>query len=99
MVNGTRSEGGVFQELLKRYSITAFSYLSHSAVVIPCESARQLPTREKGGDERRPPPKTGGHVTLDSGAVFHASIPAPWGRSRPHLSLREGSEQPPKPGR
>ena len=53
MVNGTRS-GGVFQELLKRYSTTAFSYLSHSAVVIPCESARPLPTREKGGDESDP---------------------------------------------
>ena len=97
MVNGTRSEGGVFQELLKRYSTTAFSYLSHSAVVIPCESARPLPTREKGGDESDPPPKKpGGHVTLDSGAVFHASIPAPWGRSRPHLSLREGSETAPQ---
>ena len=98
MVNGTRSEGGVFQELLKRYSTTTFSYLSHSAVVIPCESARPLTTREKGGDESDPPPKPGGHVTLDSGAVFHASIPAPWGRSRPHLSLREGSEQPPRSG-
>ena len=98
MVNGTRSEGGVFQELLKRYSTTTFSYLSHSAVVIPCESARPLTTREKGGDESDPPPKPGGHVTLDSGAVFHASIPAPWGRSRPHLSLREGSEQPPRRG-
>ena len=53
-------EGGVFQELLKRYSTTAFSYLSHSAVVIPCESARPLPTREKGGDESAPPPNRGG---------------------------------------
>ena len=49
--HGTRSEGGVFQESLKRYSTTDFSYLSHSAVVIPYESAHPLPTREKGGDQ------------------------------------------------
>ena len=36
-------------------------------------------------------------MTLDSGPVGHASIPAPWGRSRPHLSLREGSETPLSP--
>ena len=36
-------------------------------------------------------------MTPDSGAVFHASIPVPWGRYRPHLSLREGLEQPPFP--
>ena len=57
--------GGVFQELLKRYSTTAFPYLSHSAVVILCESARPLRTREKGGDESDPPPKkTGGSCGL-----------------------------------
>ena len=37
----------------------------------------------------------GGHVTLSSGAEFHAAIRPHAGRSRPHLSLREGSEQPP----
>ena len=52
---GTQLEGGVFQESLKRYSTPACSYLSHSAVVIPCESAPPLPTREKGGDESDPP--------------------------------------------
>ena len=78
MVNGTRSEGGVFQELLKRYSTTAFSYLSHSAVVIPCESARPLRTREKGGDERRPPPKAGGHVTPIA-ALCSTPLPGPMG--------------------
>ena len=36
-------------------------------------------------------------MTPDSGAVFHASIPVPWGCSRPHLSLREGLEQTPFP--
>ena len=37
-------------------------------------------------------------MTLDSGIELHTAIPAPWGRSRPHLSLREGSEQPPRSG-
>ena len=59
MLNGTPSEGGV-QESLKRCSTTAFRYLSHSAVVIPCESARPCRTGKKGGDESDPPPKRGG---------------------------------------
>ena len=57
---GTQLEGGVFQESLKRYSTPAYFYLSHSAVVIPCESAPPLPTREKGGDESDPPQIGGG---------------------------------------
>ena len=48
-------------------------------------------TGEKGGDESDPQKKWG-HVTLDSGAEWHASIRPHAGRSRPHLSLREGSE-------
>ena len=64
MVFGTRSEGGVYQNLRLRYTAATFVYLSHSAVVIPCESARPLRTREKGGDESDPPQKAGGHVTL-----------------------------------
>ena len=63
MLNGTGLEGGVFQESLKRYSTTTFVYMPHSAVVIPCESARQLRTREKGGDESDPPKKRGGMRT------------------------------------
>ena len=60
---GTQLEGGVFQESLKRYSTPAYFYLSHSAVVIPCESAPPLPTREKGGDESDPPPNRGGSLS------------------------------------
>ena len=97
MLNGTGLEGGVFQESLKRYSTTTFVYMPHSAVVIPCESARPLRTREKGGDESDPPPKAGGHADTDSGRCVPRFYPAPWGRSRPHLSLREGSEKPPFP--
>ena len=40
-----------------------FVYLPHSAVVIPCESARPFPTREKSGDESAPP-QTGGACDL-----------------------------------
>ena len=36
-------------------------------------------------------------MTLSSGTEFHTAITAPWGRSRPHLSLREGLEQTPFP--
>ena len=59
MVFGTRSEGGVYQNFRLRYTAATFVYLSNSAVVIPCESARPLRTREKGGDESDPPQKRG----------------------------------------
>ena len=91
------SEGGVWQIPAQGVAKPLILYMPHSAVVIPCESARPLRTREKGGDESDPPPKAGGHVTPIA-VLSGASIPAPWGRSRPHLSLREGSEQPPRSG-
>ena len=49
-----------------------------------------LTTRETEKDESDPPKKQGGHVTPDSATARRGSIPVPWGRSRPHLSLREG---------
>ena len=60
MVFGTRSEGGVYQNFRLRCTTAIFVYLSHSAVVIPFESALALRTREKGGDESDPPQKRGG---------------------------------------
>ena len=60
LVLGTPSEGGVYQNFRLRCTTTTFSYLYHSAVVITCESACTLPTREKGGDESDPPQKRGG---------------------------------------
>ena len=39
------------------------------------------------------PKKSGGHVTPDSGTEWHTAIRPHAGRSRPHLSLREGSER------
>ena len=63
MVFATGLEGGVWQDSGSRCGEAAFLYMPHSAVVIPCKSARPLPTREKGGDESAPHPKAGGHVT------------------------------------
>ena len=98
MVFAARSEGGVRHDSDKKCGKAAFLYLSHSAVVIPCKSALPLPTREKGWDESDPPQKkAGGHVTpiaVLSGVPLSRSH---GGRSRPHLSLREGSEKPPFP--
>ena len=85
-------------------------YMTHSAVVIRFEAASTLRTREKGGGRERPPPKQGGHAArfvLKAVAGVGAGqtdgmrgMPLyrpPWGRSRPHLSLREGLEKPPFP--
>ena len=82
-----------------RWNTTASTYLSHSAVVIPCESAPPSRTGKKGEDESDPPKKWGGHVTPDSGTEEHTAIRSHAGRSRPHLSLREGLEQPAPEGR
>ena len=56
----TGLEGGVLQYFRLRCTTTTFFYMPHSAVVIRCESARTLPTREKGEDESDPPQKRGG---------------------------------------
>ena len=55
----TRSEGGVLQDSGSRCGEAAYRYMSHSVVVICCESARPLRTREKGGDESDPPQNRG----------------------------------------
>ena len=56
-------------------------------------------TGEKEGDESDPPQKVGGHADTDSWHLGHAAIRPHAGRSRPHLSLREGSEPAPQEGR
>ena len=60
MVFAARSEGGVRHDSDNKCGKAASLYISHSAVVIPSESAPSLPTREKGGDESDPPQKRGG---------------------------------------
>ena len=74
----------------------AFLYVPHSAVVSRFETALSLRPRSACRERReRPPPKPGGHVTFRRDMMLHVSTPAPWGRSRLHLSLREGSETAP----
>ena len=71
--------------------------MPHSAVVSRFETSRTLRTREKGWDESDPPKNRGvmrSQKEVRFGTLFSARLT---GRSRPHLSLREGSEQPPFP--
>ena len=76
-----------------------FPYLSHSAVVILRESSHPVPNGRKRGGRERPPPKWGGHVTPIA-VLSYIPLSGPMrGRSRPHLSLREGSEPAPQEGR
>ena len=48
---------------------------------------------EKSGETIAPPPTRGVPTGPDSGPLEHAAIPAPGGRYRRYLSLREGSEK------
>ena len=53
---------------------------------------------EKSGETIATPPERGVPTGPDSGTVGHAPIPAPGGRYRRYLSLREGSEKTPRSG-
>ena len=90
MVFATRSEGGG----CGRIPAQGVAKLLSAICLIPLWlSPLNRPARFRRGRKagtRATPPKAGGHVTLDSATERHGSIPAPWGRSRPHLSLREG---------
>ena len=84
MLNGTPSEGGVFQESLKRCSTTDFPYLSHSALVVPYSSASPAPIQENREGRERPPKKAGDHVAPIA-ALSSTPLSGPMrGRSRPH---------------
>ena len=64
----------------------------------PVNRPATLRTREIEKDESAPPPpQPGGHAAFRRGTLWRTLYSAPWGRSRHHLSLREGSEQPPFP--
>ena len=92
------SEGGVEHDVRLRSTTATFVYMTHSAVVIRFETARPLRTREKGGDVSDPP-KNWGVMRPRIDGIWNMPLSRPpWGRSRPHLSLREGSEQPPRSG-
>ena len=93
MVLATGLEGGVWHDSDSRYGSAASLYVTHSVVVITSESALALRTREKGWDESDPPQNRGvmrSQKEVLCGTLFSARLT---GRSRPHLSLREGSER------
>ena len=60
MVFATRSEGGVWQDSASRCGNATFLYLTHSSVLIPCESDPPRAEREKKRGTRATPPKNGG---------------------------------------
>ena len=74
----------------------AFLYMPHSVVVSRFETALPLRTREKGWDVSDPPKNRGVMRSRTDGMRGMPLYRPPWGRSRPHLSLREGSEKPPR---
>ena len=53
----------------------------------------------KAGDGSDPPQNRGVMRSLTDGICGMPLFRPPWGRSRPHLSLREGLEKPPFPSR
>ena len=55
-------------------------------------------TEKSGETIATPPPKRGVPTGPDSGPLEHARYPAPGGRYRRYLSLREGSEKTPRSG-
>ena len=96
MVFAPRSEGGVGHDSDSRCGEAAFLYMPHSAFVIRFESALALRTREKGQDVSDPPQNRGVMRTRIDG-IWGMPLSGPMtGRSRPHLSLREGSETAPQ---
>ena len=92
MVFAPGLEGG--HNFGSRWGNATFLYMPHFAVVIPCESALPCRAGKKRGDES-PPPKWGGMRTRIAG-IWGMPLSGPMrGRSRLHLSLREGSENAP----
>ena len=94
----TASEGGVFHGFSLRSTTASFVYLPHSAVVSHFKKALPRPRAACRSGTRATPPKSGGACGPKKRcAVAHPFSALMTGRSRPHLSLREGSEQAPFP--
>ena len=91
------SEGGVGHDSGSRYGEAASLYMPDSAVVINFESARPRRTGKKAVTRGAPPQNGGGmrpRKEVRCGTPLSGLMTD---RSRPHLSLREGLEQPPFP--
>ena len=55
--------------------------------------------KKKAGTRATPPQKNRGVMRTRIAGIWNMPLSrSPWGRSRPHLSLREGSKQPPRSG-
>ena len=78
MVLVTGLEGGVSHNFDGRCHNSILPYLSHSAAISHFETARTLPTREKGGDVSDPPQKRGGMWPWIAG-VCHTPLSGPMG--------------------
>ena len=91
--------GGCYK--IRRFGVTTL-YSPISLIPLWLSSVnRPTPCRtgEKEGDESDPPQSGGGHVTPIA-VLSYIPLSGPMrGRSRPHLSLREGSEPAPQEGR
>ena len=61
-------------------------------------SASIMTIQKNHGETIATPPKRGVPTGPDSGPLEHARYPAPGGRYRRYLSLREGSEKTPRSG-
>ena len=81
------------------FTTAAFVYMPHSAVVSRFETALPLRTREKGWDVSDPSQNRGVMRPFVAVGCYLPLLGPMTGRSRPHLSLREGSETPPFPSR
>ena len=87
------SEGGVGHGFSRSSTTATFVYMTHSAVVSCFESANLRPKgRMLAGDVSDPPQNRGVMRSRTDGIWDMPLCRTPWGRSRPHLSLREGSE-------
>ena len=85
-----KSAGGVTSPL----SLNSFVFLSLS----PYSRLPDCRYRKIREDDSDPPPKRGGHAAPIAALCNIAPIPAPGGRYRRYLSLREGSEKTPRSG-
>ena len=90
------SEGGVGHEFWLWCTTAVFVYLTHSAVVSQFEKATMRPkgrmmARTRAPPPPPPPPQKWGVMRTRIDGIWGMPLSGPMtGRSRPHLSLREG---------
>ena len=83
--------GGVGHEFWLRCTTAVFVYLTHSAVVSQFEKASMRPKGRMLARTRAPPPPNRGVMRTRIDGIWGMPLSGPMtGRSRPHLSLREG---------